>query len=194
MNKQNRRRYRTSRHRFHCIDLLSLELRGRNIFPPFFSNCPANQSQAGPSCDANHDPLQLEVVLPARLSGAAVPIATLVRFVVYCSSERIISGRAPRRGSEAEKLRISQAVTAGKPARRGCQPRDQRDLHDHDYSDNGNCPAWSGPRNYLPGPTAWPPRGPAPGGSSSRLKLRGRDFRVRPKSMLRLAESWTQVV
>ena len=40
-----------SRHRFYCIDLLSLELRGRNIFPPLFSNGPAHQSQAGPSCD-----------------------------------------------------------------------------------------------------------------------------------------------
>ena len=39
-----------SRHSFHCINLLSLELRRLNIYPPFFSNGQANQSQACPSC------------------------------------------------------------------------------------------------------------------------------------------------
>ena len=46
-----------SRHCFHCIDLLSL---GGIYLPPFFSNGPANQSQAGPSCDGG--PAQLMIL------------------------------------------------------------------------------------------------------------------------------------
>ena len=36
---------------FSSYWFLSLELRGRNIFPSFFLNDPANQSHVGPSCD-----------------------------------------------------------------------------------------------------------------------------------------------
>ena len=52
---QNRWRNRTparanacSRHRFHCIDLLSLELRGRNIFAPFLLERPSEQTPGRP--------------------------------------------------------------------------------------------------------------------------------------------------
>ena len=60
---QNRWRYWTPAsahtclcHGFHCqcihLFQLSLELCGQNIFAPFFSNSPAHQSQACPSCDS----------------------------------------------------------------------------------------------------------------------------------------------
>ena len=40
------------------------------------------------------------LVLPAAPLRGITPIATLERFVLYCSSELIISGRAPGRGPE----------------------------------------------------------------------------------------------
>ena len=50
---QNRWLYRTPAraHASFIVSICSLELRGRNKFPPFFLNGPANQNQAGPSCD-----------------------------------------------------------------------------------------------------------------------------------------------
>ena len=54
-----------SRHPFHCINLLSLELWGRNI--PFFSNGLANQSQAGPSY--GEPPTKLKVMVGVKASN-----------------------------------------------------------------------------------------------------------------------------
>ena len=53
----------------HAIvfDLLSLELHGRNIFGPFFSNGPAHQSQAGPICD--EPPTNLNVTVGVKASN-----------------------------------------------------------------------------------------------------------------------------
>ena len=65
------RAHACSRHCFHCIDLLFLEIRGLPIFTSFFSNGPAHQSLACPSCDCL--PLLVHEIMVITLTQACCP-------------------------------------------------------------------------------------------------------------------------